>query len=67
MNPDQPLQRSYLFTIRLWTEPQSDGQVERRGKVQHVLSGEWRYFRDWPTLERYLQRKLQEMDAEETP
>jgi hypothetical protein len=35
--------------------------------VQHVPSGERRYFRDWPTLERYLERKLQELDAEEMP
>ena len=44
-----------------------DGRVELRGRVQHVLSGERRHFRDWPTLVRYLERKLQELDVEEAP
>jgi hypothetical protein len=35
--------------------------------VQHVLSGERRYFRDWTTLVGYLERKLQELDTAETP
>ena len=59
--------RSHLFTVRLWTEPLGDGRFERRGRVQHVLSGERRSFRDWPALVRYLESKLQELDAEETP
>ena len=39
--------RSHLFTLRLWQE--GDGREEKtlRFKVQHVLSGEVRYFRDW--------------------
>lgn len=60
-------QRSHLFTVRLWREPLGDGRFEWRGRVQHVLSGERRYFRDWLALERYLEEKLQELDAEETP
>ena len=27
-----------------------EGRAEWRGKVQHVTSGEVRYFRDWPGL-----------------
>jgi hypothetical protein len=64
---DQRLPRSHLFTVRLWTEPLGDGRFEQRGRVQHVLSGERRSFRDWPTLLRYLERKLQELDTEGTP
>ena len=41
---------SYLFTVRLWPETLGDGRTEWRGKVQHVISGETRYFRDWSTL-----------------
>jgi hypothetical protein len=64
---DQRLPRSHLFTVRLWTESLGDGQFEQRGRVQHVLSGERRYFRAWPALVRYLESKLQELDTQETP
>jgi hypothetical protein len=47
-------QGSHLFTVRVWAEAPRAGQVEWRGKVQHVLSGEARYFRDWPTLIAFL-------------
>lgn len=57
--------RSHLFTVRLWTEPLGDDRFEWRGRVQHVLSGRRLVFRDWPALERYLERLLQELDAEE--
>jgi hypothetical protein len=43
-------QRSQLFTVRVWLEELGEGRSEWRGKVQHVLSGEARYFRDWATL-----------------
>jgi hypothetical protein len=65
VDPDHPLQHSHLFTIRLWTETLGDGQVERRGWVQYVLSGERQHFRDWPTLLAYLEAKLQELDGGE--
>lgn len=67
MEPEQPLQRSHLFTIRLWTEPQEDGRVEHRGRVQYVLSGDRRCFHDWSTLVEYLEAKLQELDTQKTP
>jgi hypothetical protein len=41
---------SHLFTLRIWAEPLDEDQVEWRGKVQHVSSGETHYFRDWSTL-----------------
>jgi hypothetical protein len=64
MDPDQPLQRSHLFTIRLWTESLGDGQVEQRGHVRYVLTGEHRSFRDWTTLVNYLTAKLRELDGD---
>jgi hypothetical protein len=67
MDANRPLPRSYLFTVRLWTEPIGNGQVERRGQVQHVLSGERRSFRDWSALVTYLEAKVQELDGEERP
>lgn len=41
---------SHLFTVRLWSHDLGDGRTEWRGKVQHVLSGEARYFREWAEL-----------------
>ena len=41
---------SQLFTVRVWLETIEGGQSEWRGQVQHVTSGEARYFRDWRTL-----------------
>ena len=39
-----------MFTVRLWRADLGQGQSEWRGRVQHVLSGEARCFRDWPGL-----------------
>jgi hypothetical protein len=50
--------RSHLFTVRLWAEDLGDGRAEWRGQVQHVLSGETHYFREWPTLLALLQAML---------
>lgn len=50
-----PSQNSHLFTVRVWLEDLGDGQIDWRGKVQHVNSGEVRYFRNWPTLEKFIE------------
>ena len=49
---------SHLFTLRLWPEDLGDGQTDWRGKVQHVNSGEAHYFRDWATLEAFVEALL---------
>ena len=49
---------SHLFTVRLWAEDLGDGEIEWRGKLQHVTSGEARYFRNWPVLIALLQTLL---------
>lgn len=49
---------SQLFTVRLWPEELGDGLVEWRGRVQHVTSGQWRYFREWPALVAFLEEVL---------
>ena len=41
---------SSLFLVRVWSEDAGEGQMEWRGKVQYVLSGEARSFCDWPEL-----------------
>ena len=60
---DQP-PRSHLFTLRLWPEDLGSGQTDWRGKVQYVNSGEARYFRDWPTLEAFLEELLRRAEQE---
>jgi hypothetical protein len=45
-----PSLTSHLFTVRVWREEVGNGRIEWRGKVQHALSGEARYFREWAEL-----------------
>ena len=63
--PDRPAdsQSSHLFTVRLWPHDLGDGRIEWRGKVQHVLSGETRYFRDWAELVERLAAIVEQMDG----
>jgi len=44
--------------VRLWLENQDSEKPEWRGKVQHVSSGEALYFRDWSTLENFMESML---------
>jgi hypothetical protein len=60
MNLDAPSPPSHLFTVRLWLEELADGGSEWRGRVQHVLSGETRYFREWAALAAFLQDASQQ-------
>jgi hypothetical protein len=57
MDPEQAHPRSHLFTVRIWPEAVGE-EIEWRGKVQHVTSGETRYFRDWPALVTFLEELL---------
>jgi hypothetical protein len=61
----KPAHRSHLFTVRLWAEELGDGQTEWRGQVQHVLSGQTRYFRDWPTLVECVAAMLARLESNE--
>ncbi len=56
MDQPQPKLGSQLFTVRLWLTDIGYGQVEWRGEVRHILSGETDYFRDWSTLTAHLQK-----------
>ena len=55
-------QRSHLFTVKVWREPQGEGHTEIRYQAQHVLSGETRMFRDGARLIAFLQTKLEELE-----
>jgi len=56
--------RSQLFTVRVWREDLGEGCSEWRGKVQHVTSGEVRYFRDWPGLVACIQEVIGNQSAD---
>ncbi len=57
-NESETQARSHLFTVRIWMEERPDGKKEWRGKAQHVLRGDVKYFRDWATLVAYLEQSL---------
>jgi hypothetical protein len=67
MDNARPPSRSHLFTVRMWLEDLGHGQTEWRGEVQEVLSGEVRYFRDWPTLVTLLQEMLPKQEGSGSP
>jgi hypothetical protein len=46
-------------------EDLGNGQTEWRGRVQHVLSGETRYFRDWVTLVEVMTAMLPGLEGSE--
>ena len=46
--------RTHLFILRMWLEEVGDGETEWRVKVQHVLSGDVSYFRDWQALQQFI-------------
>jgi hypothetical protein len=63
-----------LFAARMWREELGAGQREWRGEVHDVVSGERRYFREWPALIASLQALLaaqgldrQQVDPPNTP
>ena len=58
-SPREPV-HAQLFMLRLWHEDLGEDRNEWRGKVQHVATGEARYFRDWSALIACLQEMLNE-------
>jgi len=62
MDRSQEHHRSHLFALRMWPEALGDGQVEWRGQVRHLVSGETRYFREWPVLVAFVQAMLPDLD-----
>ncbi len=67
MDKAQPPSRTHLFTVRVWLEDLGEGQTEWRGEVQYVVSGEIRYFRDWPALVALLQAMLPKKESSNLP
>ena len=63
---DDPWTRSQLFTVRVWYELVDEGKSEVRMQAKHILTGETRYFREWPLLTVYLAGKLDTPGAEKS-
>jgi hypothetical protein len=63
---DRSVHNSHLFILRLWLENMGNGQTDWRGKIQHVNSGEARYFRDWATVEAFVEELLHRIDQKES-
>ena len=57
-----PSLTSHLFTVRVWREELGEGRAEWRGKVQHALSGEARYFREWAELIAFVREQVGDVD-----
>ena len=55
---DPSTQSSHLFMLRVWLEDLGGGVSDWRGRVQHVNSGEARYFRDWAALEAFVEELI---------
>jgi hypothetical protein len=58
-----PSLTTHLFTVRIWREELGDGHSEWRGKVQHPLSGETRYFREWAELITFVREQVGDQTA----
>ncbi len=41
---------SEMFVIRLWREESAVSCAEWHGRIQHIASGEIRFFHDWDTF-----------------
>lgn len=58
---------SYLFTLRVWHEHLGNGQVEWRGQIRHVLTGQVHYFRGWSALAEHLRTMLETGETRDEP
>jgi hypothetical protein len=67
LDDTEPPTRTHLFTVRVWLEELGAGQTEWRGEVHYVLSGEVRYFRDWPMLIALVQTMLPKQAGADVP
>ena len=63
----QPEPHSQLFTVRLWRDTGQTSERVPYMQVKHVLSGETRYFSDWPPLIDYMMGKLDSLHHPSEP
>jgi hypothetical protein len=56
-----------LFTVRLWREQLNETHTEWRGKIQHIGSGETRYFRSLDNMMEFMSNTLSNFKNDEKP
>ncbi len=58
--------RAHIFILKLWQEiiddEQNHKQTEWRGRIQDVFNGETHYFRDWPTVVKFIENIMPELE-----
>jgi hypothetical protein len=57
------MHHSQLFALRLWTEQTEPEINDLRFKVQHVLSGEVRYARNWSEVEAFVMQTFHDVES----
>ena len=58
LSTDKPPYGSHLFMLRVWMDESKAAPRRWHAKVQHVPSGETRYFREWAALRNFLSASL---------
>ncbi|MBI4788617.1 MAG: hypothetical protein HY782_16415 [Chloroflexi bacterium] len=58
-------EQAHIFILKLWQEVLNDEQnhkeTEWRGRIQDVHNGETHYFRDWPTIVKFISNIFPEL------
>jgi hypothetical protein len=50
--------QAHMFTLRIWVTNQKDTDIEWRGRIQHVQSGEVKYCQTWGAFTAYVEEIL---------
>lgn len=48
----------HLFIVRIWTDPGQSPPRLTRGLIEHIPSGERRYFLEWSEMQAFLSGRL---------
>ena len=50
--------QAQTFTLRIWVTNREGGNLEWRGRIQHIQSGEVQYCKGWEALVDYIENVL---------
>lgn len=53
--------QAQTFTLRIWVTDQKDANLEWRGRIQHIQSGEVRYCQSWDAFTTYVEEVLRNL------
>ncbi len=57
----EPGTQAQTFTLRIWVTDQKDANLEWRGRIQHIQSGEVRYCQSWDAFTTYVEEVLRNL------